>query len=168
MLPELLSDFRYRFRALFQRADMERDLDDELRFHLEHEAAKYRREGVPAHEAMRRARIAFGGVDVAKEASREGRGLALLEAASQDLRYAVRALRRNPGFTLGVILTLALGIGANAAMFGIVDRLLFRTPAYLVDAGRVHRVYFRWQVRGRERTMQSTEFTRYLDLRRWT
>ena len=132
MIAELLSDLRYRARALFNRRAVERELDDELRFHLQHEAEKHAREGVPAAEAMRRDRLAFGGVDVAKEASRDGRGLSLLENALQDLRYAVRSLRRNPAFTIGVILTLGLGIGANAAMFDIVDRLLFRAPPYLV------------------------------------
>ncbi len=168
MLTEILSDIRYRLRALFRRAAVERELDQELRFHLEREAEKHLREGASPDEAMRRARVAFGGVDSAKEASRDGRGLALLETATRDLRYALRSLRRNPGFTLGVVLTLALGIGANAAMFGIVDRLLFRSPPYLREPDRVHRVYLVWVERGREVIETSNQYTRYLDLRRWT
>ncbi len=129
MLAEFFSDLQYRFRALFSRSAVEQEMDEELRFHLQREAEKLMADGFPAAEAMRRARVAFGGVESVKEASRDGRGLALLETIAQDLRYAIRSLRRNPGFTIGVILTLGLGIGANAAMFGIVDRLLFRTPA---------------------------------------
>jgi putative ABC transport system permease protein len=129
MLTEILSDVRYRLRALFRRAAVEKELDQELRFHLEREAEKHVREGLSPEEAMHLARVAFSGVDSVKEASRDGRGLVVLETASQDLRYALRGLRRHPGLTAGVILRLGLGIGANAAMFGIVDRLLFpRSP----------------------------------------
>jgi hypothetical protein len=141
MLHELRSDFQYRLRALFRRADVERELTDELCFHLEHEAEKLERMGLSRAEAMRRARLAFGGVEHIKEESRDARGTILLETALQDLRYAVRGLRHKPGFAAGVVLTLGLGIGANAAMFGIVDRLLIRPPAFLRDANRVHRVY---------------------------
>jgi putative ABC transport system permease protein len=168
MLAEFFSDLRYRFRALFSRRAVEQELDEELRFHLQREAEKLMADGIPAAEATRRARVEFGGVESVKEASRDGRGLALVETLMQDLRYAVRALRRNPGFTIGVILTLGLGIGVNAAMFGIVDQLLFRAPAYLLEPGEVHRVYLAWDDRGQEEVSNSTEYTRYLDLRRWS
>jgi predicted permease len=94
--------------------------------------------------------------------------LALLEQGAQDLRYAVRALRRNPGFTAAVILTLGLGIGINAAMFGIVDRLLFRAPPLLHQPDQVQRVYLQWMNREGLRTEETIEYTRYLDFRRWT
>ncbi len=165
MLAELWSDLRYRARALVSHGRMEHDLDDELRFHLEREAEKNMRAGVSAGEAMRQARIAFGGVDVAKEESRDGRGIALIEGIRRDLDYAWRSLTRSPGFTIAVVLTLGLGIGANAAMFNIVDRLLFRTPAYLREPDRVHRVYLAWKDRGEEKMGRSTEYTRYLDLK---
>lgn len=168
MIPELLSDIRYRLRALFRRGAVELELDQELRFHLEREAEKHVREGHSPEEAMRRARIAFGGMDVVKEASREGRGLRWLETILQDLRYAGRSLRRSPAFTLGVMVTLALGIGANAVMFGIVDRLLFRTPPFLRDPGRVHRVYLAWTDRGNHSYEMTYQYTRYLDLRKFT
>ena len=64
-----------------------------------------------------------------------------LDALWQDIRYAARGLRQKPGFTIAVVLTLGLGIGANAAMFGVTDRLLFRPPAFMQDPDRVHRVY---------------------------
>jgi predicted permease len=164
--PELWADLKYRLRALFRRGAMERELAEELRFHLEREAEKYQRTGVPRDEAVRRARLAFGGVDAAKEASRDARGTALLEALIRDVRYALRGLRARPGFTLGVVLTLGLGIGANAAMFGIVDRLLFRPPAFLRNQDRVHRVYLTWTQDGRQDLQRGMEFARYLDFRR--
>ncbi len=168
MIAEWLADLRYRLRALWQREALEHELDDELRDHLQRQTEKLVAAGVPAAEASRQARLAFGGVEAVKERSRDTRGLRLVEVVSQDLRYAIRSLRRNPGFTLGVIVTLALGIGANAAMFGIVDRLLFRTPAYLIDPDRVHRVYLLHDERGVETVGGSTQYTRYLDIKRWS
>ena len=164
----MLSDLRLRLRALFRRGTMERELDDELRFHLEQEAAKHERAGMAPREAMRQARIALGGVERTKEDAREARGTSWLDVVAHDLRYALRGLRRTPGFTAAVVVTLALGIGANAAMFGIADRLMFRAPDYLRDAGRVHRVYLGVTVRGHQRVDGSFEYTRYRDLARWT
>jgi putative ABC transport system permease protein len=168
MLDELFSDLRYRLRALFRRDHMERELDTELRFHIEREAEKYERLGATPDEARRRARLVFGGVDRMKEESRDTRGTVLLETLLQDVRYAIRGLRAKPAFTLGIVVTLGLGIGANAAMFGIIDRLLFRTPAYLRDAERVHRVYLSWIEDGTERTERNTQFPIYLNFARWT
>ncbi len=168
MVGELWSDLRYRVRALVRRDAMERELDAELRFHIEREAEKYERAGVPRAEALRRARLAFGGVEHVKEESREARGTVLLETLLQDVRYALRGLRAKPGFAAGVVITLALGIGANAAMFGIVDRLLFRTPAYLRDAERVHRIYATWLQDGTERTERNLQFPVYLNFARST
>jgi putative ABC transport system permease protein len=168
VLKRLLSEVRYRLRAIFRRGALERDLDDELRFHLEQEAAKYVREGMAPREAMRQARLALGGVERTREDDRDTRGVSWLDVAGRDLGYALRGLRRTPGFTAAVVITLALGIGANTAMFGIADRLMFRAPPYLRDPGRVHRVYLRVTVRGQERVDGSFEYTRYRDLARWT
>ncbi|HWA15246.1 MAG TPA: ABC transporter permease, partial [Gemmatimonadales bacterium] len=164
----MLSDLKYRLRSLFRREAMEQELHDELHFHLEREAAKLEQGGLAPDEARRQARIAFGGVEQIKEASREGRGISWIEAVWQDLRYALRALRRTPGFTLAVVLTLSLGIGANAAMFGIVDRLLVRDPELIQDAARSHRIYFASQQRGSERIYSYSQYTRFQDLVKWT
>src|SRR5476649_1521191 len=90
------------------------------------------------------------------------------ESLVQDLRYAMRGLRAKPGFTLAVVLTLGLGIGANAAMFSIVDRLLFRPPPMLRDASLTHRVYLGTTYRGKENLGNGIQIARYLDLARFT
>src|SRR5207302_8903729 len=98
MLSQVLSDIQYRLRALFSRASMEQELDDELRFHVEHEAEKYERQGMSHDAALRRARLEFGGVEQVKEASRDMRGTARLESIARDLRFGVRSLKGRPAF----------------------------------------------------------------------
>jgi predicted permease len=88
----------------------------------------------------------------------------MLEHFIQDLRYAIRTLARSPAFTLGVVLTLGLGIGANVAMFPIVDRMLFRPPPYLRDPATTHRVYLARIYRGKEFTNGGVQYARYVDL----
>jgi len=90
------------------------------------------------------------------------------ESLWQDLRYAVRGLRLKPGFTIAVVTTIALGIGANAAMFGIVDRLLFRPPPMMKDPATAHRIYKYQTFRGKERAGGGGQFAFYKDLQRWT
>ena len=163
-LADLLSELRYRVRALFHRDDLERELDDELRFHLERETARFESRGMSHEQAARRARLEFGGIDRTKEEARDARGVRAIETILRDVRYAVRGLRAHPGFALAVIMTLALGIGANAAMFGIVDRLLFRPLPFLRDPASVHRAYLSYSYRGERITDASVEYRRYLDL----
>jgi putative ABC transport system permease protein len=163
-MSRLLSELRYRLRALFHRSEMEAELDEELRYHIERHTEKLISAGVSPEDAARRARVAFGGVERIKEDSRDARGLVALETTWQDLRYAMRGLRARKAFTAGVVLTLGLGIGANATMFGIVDRLLFRAPERMVDPETVHRVYIHGIDRGEERVDRNFQFRRYLDL----
>src|SRR3982750_3388534 len=91
-----------------------------------------------------------------------------LETLAQDLKYAIRGLRTRPAFTIAVVATLGLGIGANAAMFGIVDRLLFRPPELLTDPSTAHRVYTYQTYRGQERPGQVGRYAKYVDLTKWT
>ncbi|HEX6966322.1 MAG TPA: ABC transporter permease [Gemmatimonadaceae bacterium] len=91
-----------------------------------------------------------------------------LDIVSRDLRYALRGLRAHPGFAIAVILTLALGIGANAAIFSVVDRLLFRPPPMLSQPELTHRVYLANTYRGKERFNGSVQYARYVDLTNWT
>ncbi|HYV98196.1 MAG TPA: ADOP family duplicated permease [Gemmatimonadaceae bacterium] len=90
------------------------------------------------------------------------------ESVSQDARYSLRGLRRSPAFTITVVLTLGLGIGANTAMFGIIDRLMFRPYPFMRDQNAVHRVYLQDTYRGSMSTNGVSEYTRYLDLAKWT
>jgi putative ABC transport system permease protein len=129
----MLDDLRYRLAALFRRRSLERDLDDEVAFHLEQHAAMEERAGVPRDEALRRARLIFGGVDRAKELSRDGRGVRPIEVAWRDVRYALRTLARTPLFTLVAIVSLTLGVGANTAMFQLLNALVLR-PVPMVAA----------------------------------
>ncbi len=91
-----------------------------------------------------------------------------VEELAQDIRHAVRGIVRAPGFAVAVILTLALGIGVNAAMFGVVDRLMFRPFPYMRDPAQVHRVYLQTTARGTVRTKSVFPYTTYLDLARWS
>jgi predicted permease len=120
----MFDDLLYRLRVLFQRERVEQELDEELMFHVEHEAEKLRGSGVPADEAMRRARLAFGGATQVSQQVRDGRGLQLWDECIADLRFALRQLRRSPVFTLTALATLALSIGATITMVSLVNSVL--------------------------------------------
>ncbi len=122
----MLNDLIYRLRAIFRRNRMEADLEEEIRLHVEQEAEASVQRGVSAAEARRRARLALGGEEQIKEMCRDARGVALVETLVQDVRYAVRVLRRSRGYSVAAILTLALGIGATTAIFTLVNGLLLR------------------------------------------
>jgi predicted permease len=130
-----------RLRSLFRRDRVEQELDEELRDHIERQTAQHVAAGMTRADARTAALRSFGGVEWRKEEIRESRGVGLIEHLLQDLKYAVRGLRRSPSFTATAIITLALGIGANTTMFGVLDTLLLKPPAHVRDPGRVQRLY---------------------------
>ena len=121
-----LTDFLLRLRALVRRRRAENELDEELRFHIEMEAGKNRGAGMADAQARQMARAHFGGVEQVREECRDLRGLTLLENLARDIRYGSRVLRKTPVFTVIAVLSLAIGIGANTAVFSLLDTVLLR------------------------------------------
>jgi len=133
----------------FWRTPIAQDVDDELRFHANMRINEFMARGMTEDEAQRAVAERLGDMNAVQSAcvelsevrERNRRNAAVLDAFRNDLRYAIRGLRARPGFATAIIVTLGLGIGANAAVFSVVDRLLFRTAPMLRDANRTHRIY---------------------------
>jgi putative ABC transport system permease protein len=126
-----------RLRSLFRKSRVEQELDEEMRFHLEKMIEENIASGMSAEEARYAALRQFGNVGAVKEECRDSWGVRMISELGQDVRYGLRQLRRNPGFTIVAILTLSLGIGANTVIFSMVNGLLFR-PLPFRDPGRVY------------------------------
>ncbi|HVH71851.1 MAG TPA: ABC transporter permease, partial [Candidatus Dormibacteraeota bacterium] len=128
---------RLRLRSLFHRNRVEQELDEELQYHLERKTEEFLAQGMTQDDARRAALRAMDGLELRKEQCRDARGVNFLETLFQDVRFGLRVLRKSPGFTVTAIITIALGIGANTAIFGLVDSaflrgLPFREPERLV------------------------------------
>src|SRR5690606_18684889 len=136
----LLSDLHHRLRVLFSRTREDRELDEELAFHLDMQTQANIARGMSPEEARRQAHLALGGLAQVREATRDARGVRWLDDAVADVQLALRTFRSRPAFTLAAVATLALGIGGNAVVFGVVDALFLRPPAGVRDADEVGRV----------------------------
>jgi putative ABC transport system permease protein len=122
----VFNDLWFRLRSLFRRGAVESEADAELRFHFDRQVEKLLKSGFTRQEATRRARLAFGGHEQLKEEIRDARGVNLIETLFQDIRYGLRILARTPVISCVAILSLALGIGANTAIFSLIDTVMLR------------------------------------------
>ena len=154
----LLDSLRFRIATLFQRSQMNAEMEDELRSHIQHRADDLERSGLPRAEAERRARIEFGGQVRYKEECREAAGGTLIESLLQDLRFSLRMLRKSPGFTAVAVVTLAVAIAANAVVFGVLNALILR-PLNVPQAQSLYGLE-----RGSDKAVNQS-YPDYLDLR---
>src|ERR1041385_4920844 len=161
----MLGQLWRRLRLLAGRDRATQDLQDEMRLHRELRAEQLRAQGVPDPDAA--ARRQFGNATHQAELSRDAWLWPGLEALWQDARLTVRGLRRNPAFTAGVMVTFALGVGANAAMFSLIDRMMLRPPALMRDPAGVHRVYLYRTSDGVE-SETGGQYARNADIARFT
>src|SRR5690606_15158647 len=137
----LVAEIRERLRAIFFLSREDRELDEELRFHLDMQTEEYTRRGMDPAEARRQAVLRLGGLAQVREATRDARGVRWLDDVVADTRYAFRTLLRRPIFTAAAAGTLALGIGGTTAIFGIVDALFLRPPTGVRGADTLARIY---------------------------
>jgi predicted permease len=147
---ERLMQIWLRFKALVRRRQLDRDLEDEVRFHLAMREEKYQQAGLSAEEAHVATQRRFGNIALLKEVTREMWTFASLEAFWRDARFGARSLRKNPGFTALAVLTLALGMGATTAIFSVVNTVLLRPLPYR-DSGRLVMVFWSNPAWGQDR-----------------
>ena len=150
-------DLLLRLRALFFRRQMDEELKEELQFHLEMQERKNRGRDLDPADAKRQARLQFGSLVSAAEACREERGISFVEILVKDARFALRMLRKSPGFTAVAVVTLAVAIGANAVVFGVLNGLVLR-PLNVPEAESLYGTEY-----GVDTGFQS--YPNYLDLR---
>jgi predicted permease len=154
----LLSSLSVRIAALFQRSQINAELDEELRGHIQHRADDLERSGLSRAEAERRARIEFGGYVKYKEESQEALGNHFIETLVQDVQFSLRVLRKSPGFTVAAVITLALAIGANSVVFSMFNGLMLR-PLNVPDSQNLYAIQ-----RGNDKYIIQS-YPDYLDLR---
>lgn len=154
---KLLAYLRSLFGNLFHHSEIEEDMEEELRSHVQHRADDLERSGLPRAEAERRARLEFGGQDKFKEECHEALAGSLIDTLIQDIRVSLRVLRKSPGFAIIAIATLALAIGANAVVFSVLNAFILRP----LDVPRAESFYAVW----RANSTAYESYPDYLDLR---
>src|SRR5437016_611772 len=151
-----LKSIYHRFIGLVYKSAIERDMDDEMSFHIRMRSQQYIDSGMHPDEARRKAKKQFGNLGLIKEAGRSVKGGGLMEEFLKDLRYGARTLSKNIGFTAVAVITLALGIGANTAIFSVVNSVLLRPLPYS-QPDRIVRAYWRWS-QGESSGVTATEY----------
>ena len=154
----LFASLRFRMATLFQRSKVNAEMEEELRSHIQHRADDLERSGLARAEADRRARIEFGGREKYKEECHQAAGGNSIDTLVRDIRYSLRSLRKSPGFACAAVLALALAIGANAVVFGVLNALILR-PLNVPNEKSLYTIE-----RGNDKE-QSTSYPDYLDLR---